>query len=75
MTGNRLASAIALAALAVPAGASAHVTLQPEEAPAGGFARFDVRVRDPTTRGRSRWTCSFPPGSRSSSYDPCRAGP
>jgi uncharacterized protein YcnI len=30
--------------LAVPAVANAHVTLQPDEVPAGGFARLDVRV-------------------------------
>ena len=34
----------AAVAMIVPAVASAHVTLQPEEAPAGGFTRLDVRV-------------------------------
>jgi len=41
-------SAAAIAALALPAAASAHVTLQPEEAPAGGFERLDVRVPNET---------------------------
>jgi uncharacterized protein len=34
----------AVVALVLPAGAAAHVTLQPAEAPAGGFTRLDVRV-------------------------------
>jgi uncharacterized protein YcnI len=38
-------SAIALAcALVAPSFASAHVTVQPESVPAGGFTRLDVRV-------------------------------
>ena len=52
----------ALLALCVPA-AVAHVTLQPEEAPAGGFARLDVRV--PTERDNASTTkvrVQFPPG-------------
>jgi uncharacterized protein len=43
--------------------ASAHVTLQPEEAPAGGFTRLDVRV--PTERDNASTTkvdVQFPPG-------------
>ena len=36
--------AAAVAALAAPAAAQAHVTVQPTEAQAGGFARMDVRV-------------------------------
>ena len=38
----------AAALLAAPAAAQAHVTLQPNEAPAGGFTRLNVRV--PTER-------------------------
>ncbi len=34
----------ATALLLVPAAASAHVTLQPDSVPAGGFSRLDVRV-------------------------------
>lgn len=52
----------ALLALCVPT-AVAHVTLQPEEAPAGGFARLDVRV--PTERDNASTTkvrVQFPPG-------------
>jgi periplasmic copper chaperone A len=36
--------AAAVAALALPATAPAHVTVDPREAPAGGFATLDVRV-------------------------------
>lgn len=35
---------VALAALIAPAVADAHVTLQPDSVPAGGFTRLDVRV-------------------------------
>ena len=37
-------AAVIAVALVVPAAAAAHVTLQPSEAPAGGFTRLDVRV-------------------------------
>ena len=37
-------AAVAAATLAVPAAASAHVTLQPGEAAAGSFSKMDVRV-------------------------------
>ena len=37
-------AAVAAAALAVPAAASAHVTLNPREATAGSFGKLDVRV-------------------------------
>ena len=35
---------LAAAALALPATAQAHVTANPSEAPAGGYAKFDFRV-------------------------------
>jgi periplasmic copper chaperone A len=52
-----------LAALAVAPAAGAHVTLQPEETPAGGFTRLDVRV--PNERDNASTTkvdVRFPPG-------------
>jgi uncharacterized protein len=55
--------ACAAAALAAPAAAQAHVTLQPDEAPAGGFTRLDVRV--PNERDNASTTkvqVQFPPG-------------
>ena len=59
-----------------PAAAAAHVTVQPSSAPAGGFARLDVRVpneRDDAGHGQGRRPAaarvrSPPPTSR------CRAG-
>jgi len=39
-----ITAATLLAGLLLPAAASAHVTLQPEEVPAGGFERLDLRV-------------------------------
>ena len=42
--GPRAFAAAVAAALALPAAASAHVTLQPSTAPADGFTRLDVRV-------------------------------
>jgi uncharacterized protein YcnI len=41
---RNLIIAVSAAALAAPATAEAHVTVQPEQLPAGGFARLDVRV-------------------------------
>ena len=62
---------IAILALAVPAGASAHVTLQPEEAAAGDFTVLDVRV--PNERDDAATTkvdVQFPPGFVFASYQP-----
>lgn len=58
-------------ALALPAGAGAHVTLQPEEAAAGDFTALDVRV--PNERDDSATTkvdVQFPPGFVFASYQP-----
>lgn len=62
---------LAALALAVPASASAHVTLQPEEAAAGDFTVLDVRV--PNERDDSATTkvaVQFPPGFIFASYQP-----
>jgi uncharacterized protein YcnI len=61
---TRYALALATSALlALTPVASAHVTLQPEEVPAGGFTRLDVRV--PTERDDASTTkveVQLPPG-------------
>lgn len=65
-----LASATAALLLVAPL-ASAHVTLQPEEIPAGGFTRLDVRV--PTERDDASTTkveVQLPPGFLSVSTEP-----
>lgn len=65
-----LPTATALVALALPATASAGVTLQPDAAPAGKFTRLDVRV--PTERGVAtrRVVLDLPPGFAFASYEP-----
>jgi uncharacterized protein YcnI len=70
----RIAAAVLAAALALPAAAAAHVTLQPNTAAAGGFTRLDVRV--PNERDDSatvKVDVQFPEGFESVSYEP-RAG-
>jgi uncharacterized protein YcnI len=59
------------AALAIPAAAQAHVTLQPNSAAAGGYTRLDVRV--PNERDDASTTkveVQFPDGFQSASYEP-----
>jgi uncharacterized protein YcnI len=65
-----IAIATALGALALPAAASAGVTLQPDAAPAGKFTRLDVRV--PTERGvpTRRVVLELPPGFAFASFEP-----
>ena len=60
-----------MAALALPGAAQAHVTLQPEEAPAGGFARLDVRVpNEEDDAGTTKVAVQMPPGFYFVSYEP-----
>src|SRR4051812_42527698 len=64
-------AAVAALALALPASASAHVTVQPSTGPAGGFARLDVLV--PTERSDAatvKVDVQLPPGVISASYAP-----
>jgi uncharacterized protein YcnI len=63
-------TATALGALALPAAASAGVTVQPDAAPAGKFTRLDVRV--PTERGvaTKRVVLELPPGFAFASFQP-----
>ena len=66
-----IAVACAATALALPGSAQAHVTLQPDEAPAGGFARLDVRV--PNERDDASTTkveVKFPAGFEHVSIEP-----
>jgi uncharacterized protein YcnI len=59
----RIAAAAALAALALPAAASAHITVHPNALPAGGFTVVDVTVPNeldgPAT---TKVDVKFPPG-------------
>lgn len=65
------ATALAVCGLATATAARAHVTLQPSEAPAGGFARLDVRVpsEEPTTP-TTKVEVQMPPGFADASYEP-----
>jgi uncharacterized protein len=70
-TARLTAVAAALVALALPATARAHVTLQPASAPAGGFARLDVRVpNERDDAGTTKVDVQMPPGIVSASYEP-----
>lgn len=70
----RLRSTLALAAvaaLALPAAASGHVTLQPEEAAAGSYTVLDVRVPNETEDAdTTKVDVQFPPGFADASYQP-----
>src|SRR5918997_4143662 len=64
-------AAVAAAVLGAPAAAGAHVTLQPDSAPAGGFARLDVRVpNERDDAGTVKVDVQLPPGVASASYEP-----
>jgi len=68
---SRIAVLTAVAAAGLPAVAPAHVTLQPNEVPAGGFKRLDVRV--PTERddaSTKKVEVQFPAGFISVSHQP-----
>lgn len=68
---RKILAATAIAALAAPAAASAHVTLQPNQATAGAFTKLDVRV--PTERDNAstvKIDVRFPAGFASVSYEP-----
>jgi uncharacterized protein YcnI len=69
MRRRTLAAAVAAAFLAVPAAASAHVTLNPKEAAAGAYTVLDVRV--PNERDNALTTkveMQMPPGVAAVSY-------
>jgi uncharacterized protein YcnI len=66
-----VAAAVVVAALALPAAASAHVTLQPSTAPADGFTRLDVRVPNERDDASTvKVDVQLPPGFAFVSYEP-----
>jgi periplasmic copper chaperone A len=68
---RRAIASVAVVAVILPATAAAHVTLNPSEWEAGGFARFDVRV--PNERGNAdttEVTVRFPDGLTFVSFQP-----
>jgi periplasmic copper chaperone A len=67
----RALAAVTAIALALPAAASAHVTLQPNTAPAGGFTRLDVRVpNERDNAGTTKVRVQLPSGFEFVSYEP-----
>jgi len=67
----RMTAAVVVAVLALPAAASAHVTLQPSTAPADGFTRLDVRVpNERDDAGTVKVDVQLPPGFAFVSYEP-----
>ncbi|MEY2516833.1 MAG: hypothetical protein QOJ89_4191 [bacterium] len=65
-----LATATALA-LALPAAAQAHVTVQPDEAPAGGFTRLNVRVpNEEDAKTTTKVVVAMPHGFGEAAYEP-----
>lgn len=66
-----IAACCTAAALLAPAAAQAHVTLQPDQAPAGGFTRLDVRVpNERDDAGTVEVQVKFPPGFATASTEP-----
>jgi uncharacterized protein YcnI len=67
---STIALVVALA-VAIPATADAHVTLQPSSAAAGGYTRLDVRVPNETADAdTTKVEVEFPDGFASASYEP-----
>ena len=63
--------ALTVLTLGLPAVAGAHVTVQPDTAPAGGFARLDVRVpNERDDAGTVKVDVQMPPGIAFASYEP-----
>lgn len=68
---KRIPLIAALLTLAISGSASAHVSLSPGEAPAGGLAVLTVRVpNESTTAATNRIDMKMPPGVISVTYDP-----
>jgi uncharacterized protein len=66
-----VAGLVATVMLAAPAIASAHVTLQPDEVPAGGFTRLDVRVpNEADDAATDKVEVQMPDGFVFASYEP-----
>jgi uncharacterized protein YcnI len=63
MPKKAFATAVALAALALPATASAHVSVHPNEVPTGAFATLDIRVPNESDKANTtKIAVQLPPG-------------
>jgi uncharacterized protein YcnI len=66
---KKIAVASVATALAIPAAASAHVTVQPGHVPAGSFTKVDVRVpNERDDKGTVKVVLKLPPGFYFLSY-------
>ncbi|HYG97179.1 MAG TPA: YcnI family protein [Solirubrobacterales bacterium] len=71
MKAKLILALVGVFALALPAGADAHVTLQPSEAAAGDYTVLDVRVPNERDDSATRKVdVQFPPGFVFASYQP-----
>lgn len=71
MTRRTIAALVAALTLIIPAAAQAHVTIQPNELPAGGFARVNVRVpNERDDNGTKKVAVKMPDGIVAASYEP-----
>ncbi len=72
MIRRTIATAALAATLTLPAAAAqAHVTLQPRQAPAGGFARLDIRVpNEEDAKSTVKVEVQMPSGFADASYEP-----
>jgi uncharacterized protein YcnI len=62
---------VAALALVAPAAAAAHVTLHPDEVPAGGYSRLDVRVpNEEDNAATTKVAVQMPDGFVGASYEP-----
>jgi periplasmic copper chaperone A len=70
-TTTRIAALTAVAALALPAVASAHVTMNPNTSTAGAFTKLDVRVPNEQSNASTvKLQLQFPDGFAFASYEP-----
>jgi len=70
LTKHHLAGIAAVAALALPATAQAHVTVQPKQAAAGAYTVENVRVPNETDSAvTTKVEVQFPPGFAEASYE------
>ncbi len=70
-TTTRVAALTAVAALALPAAASAHVTMNPNTSTAGAYTKLDVRVPNEQSNASTvKLQVQFPDGFASASYEP-----
>src|SRR4051812_33565483 len=70
-TTTRVAALAAVAALALPAAAAAHVTVNPDTSTAGAFTKLDLRVPNEQSNASTvKLQVQLPDGFAEASYEP-----